>query len=592
MFPDILDDYHNFQLQQFHLTKLLIDPPKKDGRYQAAHFFLSLAQELGIHVHSLTVALNELHKIWHKYWRIGTKLGNDGPAIWEDMKAGRFIAVGWSGIGDLSEVEQSKKNKDVLAEEMKDIWPDNPSTASNQAGQLLAFCHQIAENDIVLACDGKTVRGIARVMGGYEFHEGSEFPHRHSVEWLSLDEWVLPVWKGLLLSSVREIRHEKHAEILLQVERRLLEGKPIDSDEIKPPTLGKLTGIPAHIQTILERKKQVILYGPPGTGKTYWAMNTARELAARSNFKKGFDSLSLKEQSAINGTDEKPGLVRTCCFHPEYGYENFIEGYSPKEQSGQVSFHLENGIFKQMCLDAAKSENRNKSYYLIIDEINRGDIPRIFGELLMLLEADKRGLSLTLPVSKQAFSVPENVHLIGTMNTADRSIALLDTALRRRFGFVELMPDTSILEDAVIEGIPIRLWLEALNERIRQNIGQDARNLQIGHAYFMPGGKTVSTMREFARILRDDIVPLLEEYCYEDYGLLTHILGVAFIDEKGWRIRQELFDNMDADKLTKALLAPNPDIATSDKSVEAEEDTTDEEIEEADSDTEDESNEE
>ncbi len=587
MFPDILDDYHNFQLQQFHLTKLLIDPPKKDGRYQAAHFFLSLAQELGIHVHSLTVALNVLHSIWHKYWRLGTKLGGKQD-IWEDMKNGNFLAVGWSTIGNLSEYACTRKDIAKVKEMLLGSDAKTPQSAGNQASQLLAFTAWLKENDIVLASDGHHVRGIAKVTGSYEFHPGSDFPHRKPVEWLSLDEWDMPAWKGLVRSTIRVIGHEKYAETLIEVERRLLE------DEPPPPviTLVKLIGIPARIQTILERKKQVILYGPPGTGKTYWAMNTARELAARSNFKASFYNLSAEEQVAITGTSEKSGLVRTCCFHPEYGYENFIEGYSPKEKSGQVSFHLEDGIFKQMCLDASKPENRNKDYYLIIDEINRGDIPRIFGELLMLLESDKRGLSLTLPVSKQAFSVPENVFLIGTMNTADRSIALLDTALRRRFGFVELMPDTSILEDVVVEGIPLRLWLEALNERIRQNIGQDARNLQIGHAYFMPGGKTVSTMREFARILRDDIVPLLEEYCYEDYGLLTHILGAAFIDEKGWRIRQELFDNVDADKLTKALLAPNPDIATSDKSVEAEEDTTDDEIEEADSDTEDESSEE
>jgi 5-methylcytosine-specific restriction protein B len=402
----------------------------------------------------------------------------------------------------------------------------------------------------------------------------------------------MPVWKGLVPSTIRAIGHEKYSATLMEAERRLLEGGPDNGHGPGSPrtTLQKLVGIPARIQTILERKKQVILYGPPGTGKTYWAMKTAQELAARSNFNTSFKNLPSDEQITIIGSDEKSGLVQTCCFHPEYGYENFIEGYAPTEKSGQVAFHLEDGIFKQMCIDAAKPENASRNFYLIIDEINRGDIPRIFGELLMLLEADKRGLSLTLPISKKSFKVPENVFLLGTMNTADRSIALLDTALRRRFGFVELMPEPDILEDTVIEGIPLRLWLKSLNERIRQNIGHDARNLQIGHAYFMPGGKTVSTMREFARILRDDIVPLLEEYCYEDYGLLTRILGSAFIDEKGWRVRQDLFDSPDSDKLVKAMLALNPEIATSDKSVEAEEDTPGEDNEEEDTEIEDEAN--
>ena len=524
MFPEKLDDYHNFRLQQFHLAKLLLDPPAKDGRYQAAQFFITMAQELGIHVHTLTVSLNKLEPVWHGYWRLGTKLGGKHD-IWEDMKNGGFIAVGWSAVGNLEGLAYNRKDIAKVKEMLPEKDSKTPQHAGNQAGQLLAFAAGTQENDLVLASDGHHVRGIARVIGPYEYHPGSDFPHRKPVEWLSLDEWDMPVWKGLVPSTIRKISHEKYKETLIEVERRLLVGDSViiyDGTGTNRSTLRKLIGVPARIQTILERKKQVILYGPPGTGKTYWAMNTAKELAARSNFKSSFDNLKEEEIDAVNGTDDIPGFVRTCCFHPEYGYESFIEGYSPKEIKGQVAFHLEDGIFKRICLDAAKQVNENKKFYIIIDEINRGDIPRIFGELLMLLETDKRGLSLTLPVSKQAFKVPENVFLIGTMNTADRSIALLDTALRRRFGFVELMPDTTILEDVVIEGVPLRLWLEALNERIRQNIGQDARNLQIGHAYFMPGGKTVSTMRDFSRILRDDIVPLLEEYCYEDYGLLTN----------------------------------------------------------------------
>src|SRR5215203_6742640 len=109
-------------------------------------------------------------------------------------------------------------------------------------------------------------------------------------------------------------------------------------------------------------------------------------------------------------------------------------------------------------------------FLLIIDEINRGDIPRIFGELLTVLEKDKRGHPVTLPLSRAPFRVPDNVYLIGTMNTADRSIALLDTALRRRFGFIELMPDSSVLGDAVVTGIPVGLWLDALNRRICEHI--------------------------------------------------------------------------------------------------------------------------
>ena len=133
-------------------------------------------------------------------------------------------------------------------------------------------------------------------------------------------------------------------------------------------------------------------------------------------------------------------------------------------------------------------ESPKQKFYLIIDEINRGDIPRIFGELLTVLEKDKRGKNIILPVSQDVFSVPKNVFIIGTMNTADRSISLLDAALRRRFGFMELMPDSSVLGGSSVAGIPLRAWFDALNTRIRENVGRDSRNLQIGHSYLMQAG--------------------------------------------------------------------------------------------------------
>src|SRR4029079_15743989 len=147
---------------------------------------------------------------------------------------------------------------------------------------------------------------------------------------------------------------------------------------------------------------------------------------------------------------------------------------------------------------------------LIIDEINRGDIPRIFGELLHALELDKRGSLVALPISGETLSIPENLFVIGTMNTADRSIALLDAALRRRFGFVELLPDSSSLSTAQAGGIPLGPWLEALNRRVIEHVGRDARNLQIGHSYLMSDGAPLHELSRFAEVLRDDILPLLE----------------------------------------------------------------------------------
>ena len=189
------------------------------------------------------------------------------------------------------------------------------------------------------------------------------------------------------------------------------------------------------------------------------------------------------EKNTVLGQGDIAGLVRLCCFHPAYGYEDFLEGYRPQTVNGQVSFELRDGVFKKLCKDANASPDTN--FYLIVDEINRGDIPRIFGELLTTLEKDKRGKRIILPVSQEIFSVPRNVFLLGTMNTADRSISLLDAALRRRFGFVEMMPDGSVLKDSAVGGIALRAWLDALNTRIREHVGRDARNLQIGHSYLM-----------------------------------------------------------------------------------------------------------
>jgi len=204
------------------------------------------------------------------------------------------------------------------------------------------------------------------------------------------------------------------------------------------PTLSKTTikrprldGIPGRVQSIVERKGQVILYGPPGPGKTYWAQKTAFDHAAVSAFGKVFDALDDGEKKLIVGDGNASGLVWLCCFHPAYGYEDFLEGFRPHTVNDQVSFELRNGIFKKLCRDAKKTPDCN--FYLIVDEINRGDIPRISGELLTTLEKDKRAKQIILPVSQEIFSVPKNVYVIGTMNTADHSISLLDAALLWRW---------------------------------------------------------------------------------------------------------------------------------------------------------------
>ena len=430
-----------------------------------------------------------------------------------------------------------------------------------------------SEGDIVLPSDGMKVLGIGRITGDYFYEKGSIAPHRRPVEWLSFDEYQMPDKEGLQ-TTVTEIKKTPN---LLKVETCLL-GKPLagptGAGPRRPEEFAKLVmeGVPGRIQSVLERKRQVILYGPPGTGKTYWAQKTARALASHKLFGKTYEALEKSEQERVCG---EKGLVRICTFHPAYGYEDFLEGFRPKTVNDQITFELQDGIMKAICQDA--QVNPETPYYLIIDEINRGDIPRIFGELLTIIEKDKRGESILLSTSGANFQVPSNVFLIGTMNTADRSIALLDTALRRRFGFIELMPDIRTLGDTVIESIPLGPWLSALNAKICEHIGRDARNLQIGHSYFLENGKPITTYSKLMRILQDDILPLIEEYCYEDYATIVKILGKSLIDEQQQRVRNELFQTTKKDELIQALIGIDPSLSTSSQAISSEVEESEEE---------------
>ena len=565
LYPDKLDDYHNPTYQRFHLIRLLQIPPSGDGRYLCAGRYIAIAGELGFSINNLTKILNELAPTPYRYWRIGTSKGEAPRNRWELMRDGGAVAIGWETLGDLAAIEHNREGKERVRSLVMQHYPGVPQAVGKTAQQVFNFIAAAGENDLVLASDGATVLGIGRIIGPYTYEPGSDFPHRRPVEWLSLEEWKAPQPEGLR-TTLYEMKSYPN---LVEAERRLLHPQ---SAPQKKPALPKrqleparqaplLPGIPGRVQAVLERKRQVILYGPPGTGKTYWARKTALDLAAYAAFGLAFDQLNAEQSATVlgEGTDHGP-LLRVSTFHPAYGYEDFIEGYRPTVANGQLAFERRAGIFKKLCDDARSQPNRR--FYLIIDEINRGDIPRIFGELLTILERDKRGQAVLLPLSGEPFSVPDNVYVIGTMNTADRSIALLDTALRRRFGFVELMPDRSVLDVAVIEGIPLGAWLDALNQRIREHIGRDARNLQIGHAYLLDNGRPVNNLTRLARVLQDDILPLLEEYCYEDYDRLEKILGSGLVDVTNQRVNHDLFEPAGQAKLATALLELTPELAT------------------------------
>ena len=246
------------------------------------------------------------------------------------------------------------------------------------------------------------------------------------------------------------------------------------------------------------------------------------------------------------GDEGRVGQLTWLTFHASYSYEDFIEGFRPVESGAGLTLRLEDGIFKRICREALA--NPDKPYLVMIDEFNRANVAKVFGELITLLEVDKRGLIITLPQSKESLEIPPNVYIMGTMNTADRSIKLLDSAMRRRFAFIEMMPDVELLHGAKIGGLELGEFLIELNSRIAEHAG---REKQIGHSFFLEDGQPISDGNEFARRFRQEILPLLQEYCYDDYGALAHYLGPQLVDQQAQVLVEDKMN--DADSLLTAL---------------------------------------
>jgi 5-methylcytosine-specific restriction protein B len=258
------------------------------------------------------------------------------------------------------------------------------------------------------------------------------------------------------------------------------------------------------------------------------------------------------EAPVSQASPDSPGdALEWVTFHPSYSYEDFIEGFRPARSNGGTTLALEDGIFKTMCRRAL--ENQQRAYLLVIDEINRANVTKVLGELITLIEKDKRsdnaqgGYSVRLPYSKERFLIPPNLFILGTMNTADRSIKMLDTALRRRFGFVELMPDPDLLASEV-GGLRLDDLLRALNQRVAKEAG---REKQIGHSFFLVNGQPVTDETDFAEIFREEIVPLLQEYAADDYDELTEYLGPKIVDRDLLTLDNEVLS--DPTRLLEAL---------------------------------------
>lgn len=266
-----------------------------------------------------------------------------------------------------------------------------------------------------------------------------------------------------------------------------------------------------------------ILFGPPGTGKTYNTVNMALDIVCP------IEGSQWEKEQRKDARDKyqemlAAGRIVFVTFHQSMSYEDFIEGIKPKTEDGKITYEVKDGIFKKLC-EKAKDNNTQitQNYVMIIDEINRGNVANIFGELISLIEDDKRcgaseELCAELPYSHDIFSVPKNVYIIGTMNTADRSVEALDSALRRRFTFKEMMPKSEL----VPEENNVRSIFKIINQRIE--VLKD-REHQIGHSYFMG----VNSEEGLKVVIYDKIIPLLQEYFYGDYEKIQLVLGEGFV---------------------------------------------------------------
>ena len=435
------------------------------------------------------------------YWYV--RGGRNGEKEQDAIKQGK-IFIGWHKAGDLSKFNNPNEISDHLRKLGRLSSKIHPTIINY-------FVNKIKLGDFVIMPFKKTdTVAIGKVSGDYSYDpDGEQFPSSRTVEWLEKEAIQLPPQIKLPRYTVSQVKNKNALDFVRRVvEQSNKNPLPMPEDDYSIENLttdcfldrSKLEKILHRLQT----KKNLILQGPPGTGKTWLAKRLAFVLVGQKNNNK----------------------VKALQFHPNLSYEDFVRGWRP---AGSGKLELVDGPFLQIAEAARKEPTEN--YVIVIEEINRGNPAQILGELLTLLEADKRNPdeALELCYSREdgeRFFIPENLYVIGTMNIADRSLALVDLALRRRFAFVDLEPvfggpwrnwvhDKFNIDRKTLSEIETRIRF--LNDEISDNPGIGPQS-RIGHSYVTPANGTVIEDAHgwFRQVVNTEIGPLLDEYWFDN----------------------------------------------------------------------------
>ena len=417
---------------------------------------------------------------------------------WMECQQKEIMVLGMDNIGDYSQYD----SKESLRQELISTY-DNSTSRKNQALMAWNFANKLAINDVIFAKRSNTLVGKGIVTGDYIFDDSrQEYKNIRTVKWLQIGEWEHPgksVAKRLTDITPYTDYIEKLITIFTPDELDDVDTQPeVDYPEYSSADfLSDVYMSEQDYETlvnVLKMKKNIILQGAPGVGKTFTAKRLAYSIIGAKN----------------------PDRVQMIQFHQSYSYEDFIEGYRPTENG----FTIKKGSFYKFC-KLAEDDDEN-DYFFIIDEINRGNLSKIFGELFMLIEKDKRGIELQLLYSDENFSVPPNVYIIGMMNTADRSLAMLDYALRRRFSFFTMKPgfntigfqtyQDSLKSDAFKKLISC---IKQLNSKIAADISL-GEGFCIGHSYFCGLTAKTATVQTLTSIIEYELIPLLKEYWFDE----------------------------------------------------------------------------